>query len=96
MIFIECVNKYMVELDWDVFFIGFVDVKDIVFYNVFFVWLFIDYNVFKDISFIFGIGLIVICGKVGFGKFSLFLVVLNEMEMYNGVVFCFDEVIGYV
>ncbi|KAF4451327.1 hypothetical protein F53441_5671 [Fusarium austroafricanum] len=92
---VERVNKYMSEPDRDGdAFSGSQD-RDIEFVKACFARPSTDHLVLRDLTLKFSTGLTVIRGKVGSGKSSLLLAILNELEHRNGQFLRADEPIAY-
>ncbi|KAH7188227.1 uncharacterized protein B0J16DRAFT_89377 [Fusarium flagelliforme] len=92
---VERVNKYMSEPDRDEdAFSGSQD-RDIEFINASFSRPATDHLVLQDLTLKFSTGLNVVRGKVGSGKSSLLLAILNELEHRSGVFSRADEPIAY-
>ncbi|RGP71521.1 ATP-dependent bile acid permease [Fusarium sporotrichioides] len=92
---VERVNKYMSEPDRDQdAFSGSQD-RDIEFVNASFSRPATNHLVLQDLTLKFSTGLNVIRGKVGSGKSSLLLAILNELEHRSGVFSRADEPIAY-
>lgn len=92
---VERVNKYMSEPDRDEdAFSGSQD-RDIEFVNASFSRPATDHLVLQDLTLKFSTGLNVVRGKVGSGKSSLLLAILNELEHRSGVFSRADEPIAY-
>jgi ABC-type multidrug transport system fused ATPase/permease subunit len=92
---VERVNKYMSEPDRDEdAFSGSQD-RDIEFVKASFSRPATDHLVLQDLTLKFSTGLNVVRGKVGSGKSSLLLAILNELEHRSGVFSRADEPIAY-
>ncbi|KAF4968372.1 hypothetical protein FSARC_4169 [Fusarium sarcochroum] len=92
---VERVNKYMSEPDRDEdAFSGSLD-RDIEFVKASFSRPSTDHLVLQDLTLKFATGLTVVRGKVGSGKSSLLLAILNELEHRSGQFSRADEPIAY-
>ncbi|KAF4340996.1 ATP-dependent bile acid permease [Fusarium beomiforme] len=92
---VERVNKYMSEPDRDEdAFSGSQD-RDIEFVEACFARPSTDHLVLRDLTLKFSTGLTVVRGKVGSGKSSLLLAILNELEHRSGQFLRADEPIAY-
>ncbi|RGP78232.1 hypothetical protein FLONG3_3648 [Fusarium longipes] len=92
---VERVNKYMSEPDRDEdAFSGSQD-RDIEFVKASFSRPATDHLVLQDLTLKFSTGLNVVRGKVGSGKSSLLLAILNELEHRSGLFSRADEPIAY-
>ncbi|CZS72215.1 unnamed protein product [Fusarium graminearum] len=92
---VERVNKYMSEPDRDQDAFSGPQDRDIEFVNASFSLPATDHLVLQDLTLKFSTGLNVIRGKVGSGKSSLLLAILNELEHRSGVFSRADEPIAY-
>ncbi|KAG5985002.1 hypothetical protein E4U55_002109 [Claviceps digitariae] len=92
---VERVNRYMSEPDRDEHSAGTTNARDIEFRGASFAWPSTNHLVLSLLTLKFSRGLTVVRGKVGSGKSSLLLAILNEMEMHGGDLVRPDEPIGY-
>ncbi|KLP04499.1 bile acid transporter [Fusarium fujikuroi] len=92
---VERVNKYMSEPDRDEDAFSGCEARDIEFHNASFARPSTDHLVLRDLTLKFSTGLTVVRGKVGSGKSSLLLAILNELEHKSGHFSRADEPISY-
>ncbi|KAF5640561.1 bile acid transporter [Fusarium sp. NRRL 52700] len=92
---VERVNKYMSEPDRDEDAFSGCEARDIEFHKASFARPSTDHLVLRDLTLKFSAGLTVVRGKVGSGKSSLLLAILNELEHKSGHFSRADEPISY-
>ncbi|EWG44547.1 hypothetical protein FVEG_05573 [Fusarium verticillioides 7600] len=92
---VERVNKYMSEPDRDEDAFSGCEPRDIEFHKASFARPATDHLVLRDLTLKFSTGLTVVRGKVGSGKSSLLLAILNELEHKSGYFSRADEPISY-
>ncbi|RKK22225.1 hypothetical protein BFJ65_g4830 [Fusarium oxysporum f. sp. cepae] len=92
---VERVNKYMSEPDRDEDAFSGCEARDIEFNKASFARPSTDHLVLRDLTLKFSTGLTVVRGKVGSGKSSLLLAILNELEHKSGHFSRADEPISY-
>ncbi|CVK88288.1 related to bile acid transporter [Fusarium mangiferae] len=92
---VERVNKYMSEPDRDEDAFSGCEARDIEFHKASFARPSTDHLVLRDLTLKFSTGLTVVRGKVGSGKSSLLLAILNELEHKSGHFSRADEPISY-
>ncbi|KAH7267661.1 uncharacterized protein BKA55DRAFT_188088 [Fusarium redolens] len=92
---VERVNKYMSEPDRDEDAFSGCEARDIEFNKACFARPSTDHLVLRDLTLKFSTGLTVVRGKVGSGKSSLLLAILNELEHRSGHFSRADEPISY-
>ncbi|KAF5718582.1 bile acid transporter [Fusarium mundagurra] len=92
---VERVNKYMSEPDRDEDAFSGCEARDIEFRKASFARPATDHLVLRDLTLKFSTGLTVVRGKVGSGKSSLLLAILNELEHKSGYFSRADEPISY-